>query len=1191
MANVDFARVERAFQSVLAARETGGVGAAPDVTALCEGDPALAAEVRSLLEHHDAAGDDVATDAPRGHTAFLDPAELHGERAAAGLADRGAMLDEWGAAAVGQRVGEFTLIEQVGAGGMGVVFIARQERPQRTVALKLVRRSAATPALIRRFEREAQLLGRLNHPGIAQVYAAGVADILVDSGATVRTPYIAMEFVEGMNVLEFVRAWPDRQRLALELVAQACDAIQHAHQRGVIHRDLKPANLLVTMAGADGPRVKVLDFGVAREAGDSRSGTSDDAETRLTLHGHLVGTLAYMSPEQMRGGGAAVDTRCDVYALGAILYQLLTDRLPVAVDGCSLVEAARRIVEVEPASPGSIDRSLRGDVETIVSRALEKEPARRYESPAALARDVRHYLAGETIEARRASVIYVLRKQAVRYRNMALTTVVLLSAAVAFAIYAGHQERLQTRTAHEALAAQGEAEEAQKVANQTAAALAAELSAVRIEQGRLLGQNDLIAAERLLWDELFEHPDSLPARWALRELYWRTRCVTTIAAHAGSCRAVSVAPDEASFATAGEDGAVRIWTLPEGRKVKEFDSGSRTTNAVRFSPDGVHVAVAGTGGAFLFEWATGARRELGPRGVGSFGIQFARDGRTIALGSEDGMVRLLDAAGGGELLAVPPPARATTRGDAAPDVPRAVDLDPDCRNLAVVYLSGRVRLWRLKWDGGRASVEPGPSIEGHTGAYGAALRFAPDGKTFATGGTDRSVKLWNVGDGSLAKRFITYNGTARSVEFSPDGRRLVVPGYWRTQIFDVETGRMSVMGDGGGFAGQFASGGRRLVVGCTDGTCRVWDFGVETTTVLKSTPWLVRDLGVAHVGDTTLLASIQGDGELRVRQRADSGDGKWAEVVSRNVGARARTLAMTREGDLIVVGRDDGRLVTLRAADGSVVQDVGAHEQVINTVRLAPDGRTLVTGGADKVARLWRRRADGAGWEPRARMAFDGEVLGAAFSPDGGVVATTSRLAALRFWSAVDGRPILQPTVDKVPYKPVFSPDGQWVVAGGWDLAIRFWRVATPAPAGGTSRPLTEARHEYSLLGHSQLISAEAFDESGELMASVSGDGVLRIWDVAEMTPRPTGPPAEDRRRCLVALDAGVGDAYAVTFLPADKGGGRAVAVGYIDGTVRVWNLGRFDGYLRGHVEHQAKLRGRTGGGGVLREHEAHTAR
>jgi WD40 repeat protein len=243
------------------------------------------------------------------------------------------------------------------------------------------------------------------------------------------------------------------------------------------------------------------------------------------------------------------------------------------------------------------------------------------------------------------------------------------------------------------------------------------------------------------------------------------------------------------------------------------------------------------------------------------------------------------------------------------------------------------------------------------------------------------------------------------------------------------------------------------------------------------------------------------------------------------------------------------------------------------------------------------RRADGAGWSPRATLACGGEVLGAVISADGGVIATTSRPASLRFWSTADGKLLHHTAMDKVGYKPVFSPDGRWLATGMWDLAIRFWYLSAPPPPTTTPLPrgsattstttpsVLEARHDYSLLGHSQLISAQAFDESGGLLASVSNDGALRIWDLSGMAPRRAGDgPLQDRRRCLATLDAGVGDAYAVTFLPAGVNGERSVAVGYIDGSVHVWKLGSFDAYLRGHVEHQARLRGRTAAdAGLLR--------
>src|SRR5688572_30689782 len=281
-----FDEVEAVFHAALRARRGG---AAPDLGELCRGDERLRAEVESLIRHYDRAqsGDGVATEFLE--TAKLDAADAQRARTPTSTAD------DWSASFVGARVAGFTLLAPLGSGGMGVVFVAEQERPRRTVAVKLIRPEVATDAMVRRFEREGQILALLNHPGIAQIYAAGVADLETGKGPAVRTPYIAMELVEGPNILDHVRrsgASPDE---CLRLIARVCDAVEHAHRRGVVHRDLKPANILVTR-GADGqPQPKVLDFGVARGASEL-PGTTRDA-TQLTLHGHLIGTLAYMSPE------------------------------------------------------------------------------------------------------------------------------------------------------------------------------------------------------------------------------------------------------------------------------------------------------------------------------------------------------------------------------------------------------------------------------------------------------------------------------------------------------------------------------------------------------------------------------------------------------------------------------------------------------------------------------------------------------------------------------------------------------------------------------------------------------------------------------------------------------------------------------------------------------------------------------
>ncbi len=313
---------------------------------------------------------------------------------------------------------------------MGAVYEAEQENPHRTVALKVIRAGYADSELVRRFENEAQALGRLHHPGIAQIYEAGTADTQFG-----RQPYFAMELVHGQTLLAYCDQHHLNVRQRLELAAKIADAVQHAHQRGLIHRDLKPANILVDEAG----QPRILDFGVARLT------DADTQATRQTNIGQLIGTLAYMSPEQVQGDPDALDTRSDVYALGVILYEMLAGKLPYTLPR-QLHDVVRTIQQTEASPLRTMVKSYRGDIETIVAKALEKDKTRRYASAAELAADIRRHLQDEPIVARPPSTIYQVSKFARRNRAL-VTGVAAVFAVLVLGIVASAWEAVQARRA------------------------------------------------------------------------------------------------------------------------------------------------------------------------------------------------------------------------------------------------------------------------------------------------------------------------------------------------------------------------------------------------------------------------------------------------------------------------------------------------------------------------------------------------------------------------------------------------------------------------------------------------------------------------------------------------------------------------------------------------------------------------
>jgi serine/threonine protein kinase len=329
----------------------------------------------------------------------------------------------------------FRIIREIGRGGMGIVYEAMQLQPERRVAIKVIRSGLISSQAKLRFNREAQLLGRLQHAGIAQIYEAGS---LHDEDGD--QPFIAMELVDGVPIKAFCVKQNLNIKQRLELIEKIADALHHAHQKGVIHRDLKPDNVLVV--SGESPQPKILDFGVARV-----SSSESLAPITIQEHHQIIGTLDYMSPEQV-SGSADVDIRTDVYALGVLAFELISGKRPFDLSGLPVVAAARVITDQAPERLSSIDTALRGDIETLISKAMSHDPEERYQSAAELSADIRRFLRGEPLLAHPPSTRYHAYKFAARNKALVCVSCVALLALVGglvFTSIALKQARAKTK--------------------------------------------------------------------------------------------------------------------------------------------------------------------------------------------------------------------------------------------------------------------------------------------------------------------------------------------------------------------------------------------------------------------------------------------------------------------------------------------------------------------------------------------------------------------------------------------------------------------------------------------------------------------------------------------------------------------------------------------------------------------------
>ncbi len=1022
----------------------------------------------------------------------------------------------------GDRIGRYKLLEQIGEGGCGVVYVAEQEEPvRRRVALKIVKLGMDTKSVIARFEAERQVLALMDHPNIAKV---------LDAGATeTGRPYFVMELVRGIKITDYC----DQHHLSpperLELFVQVCHAVQHAHQKGIIHRDIKPSNILVTVN--DGvPLPIVIDFGIAKATSQQR--LTD--KTVYTAFEQFIGTPAYMSPEQAEMTNLDINTRSDVYALGVLLYELLTGKTPFDAQtllAAGLDEMRRIIREQEPVRPSTrlgtmvegeltttaqqrqseppkLIHLVRGDLDWIVMKCLDKDRRRRYETANGLAQDIERHLKHEPVVARPPSTAYRVQKF-VRRNKLAVGAASAVAAALVLGIAisaweavratrAEHQQE-QLRTRAEAGERNALAAQAKEASQRTKAERAqAEEAAQRLQAQRHLYAANLNLAQ-LAWDqdnlghlrELLEETARYPQR-GFEWYFWQQRAhleLQTLRGHARNVVRVAFSPDGGRVATGSFDRTAKVWDANTGKELLTLRGHSAPVWWVAFSPDG----------------------------------------QKLVTGSFDQTAKVWDAASGEGLL--------TLKGHSGPVA--SVAFSPDGHRVATASADQTVRLWDA------ATGEHVLTLTGHTG-WVWSVAFSPDGRRIVTGGHDRTAKVWDAATGQEVRTLRGHTSQLCSAAFSQDGRRILTSGDRTAKVWDSGTGEVLLTLEGHRAAVSFAAFSpdcRRIVTSSYDQTAKEWDAtsGKELFT-LKG-----------HGAQSTSVA-FSPDGQRIATSDVDQTAKVWALAGERGVVTLTGhtngilSVAFSPDGRRILTGSEDCTAKVWDSASGQELRALKAHATGVTSVAFSPDGQRLATVGAgDPIARVFDALTG------KSLLIFTGHRAGmraVAYSPDGRRIATGSGNRMARVWDAVTGRELLKLEGHSGQINSVaFSPDGERIVTGSEDGTAGVWD-------GATGRPLLALRGHGGGFG-SAAVNSVAFSPDGRKIVTGSRDQTARVWDATNGTN-------------LVTLRGHGDQVLAVAFSPD----GQRIGTGSVDQTAKVWeaNSGKELLTLKGHSDAVASV-------------------
>jgi WD40 repeat protein len=999
---------------------------------------------------------------------------------------------------------------------------------RRKVALKVLKPGMDTREVVARFEAERQALALMDHPNIARALDAGET--------TGGRPYFVMELIRGVPLTDYC----DQDRLTprerLGLFVSVCQAVQHAHQKGVIHRDLKPSNVLVTLHDGT-PVPKVIDFGIAKALGQQLTD-----KTLFTGFAQLVGTPLYMSPEQAEMSGLDVDTRTDVYALGVLLYELLTGTTPFDGEWLRTVgyDEMRRIIrEEEPPRPSTrlstlgqaaptvsarrrsdprgLSRLCRGELDWVAMKCLEKDRNRRYESASALAADVQRYLNDEMVEARPPSALYRFRKLARRHRRaaaMASFAAAVLAVAVA-ALGTGYwQVRQKQQETEKALEREQRALYFQRVAS-------AAHERARNRPGR---------AEELL--------DQCPERLRGWEWHYLKRLGfggPRELPHGGIVMRVAYSPDGRSIASGSLDGAVKVWGARTGKQLHTFRASTMYVRGLAFSPDSRLLATGGQDDpdskVKLWDLETGQLvHTFHGLGKGVVGLAFSPDGQTLACACQDrhGSVRLWDLTTRQEVLA--------SLRHTVPLAIQGLAFSADGRRLLALYVDGTVKVWdaRARQEVGRESADVLPAT---------TWEFSADRRRVAVCCDDGRVKVW---DTEPWREVRTLEAHALGLALSPDGRRLATSGDDQAlQLWDVDTGQEALGLDlhakrVNGLA--FSPDGHRLVSASADGTVKVCD----------GTPWPNSGAFAGHQGPVVQVA-FSPDGRRLASASWDKTTKVWdvatgQEVLTLPHPAPLSGVAFAPRGGRLATAGWDGAARVWDLGPGQVSQPAltlwGKNAGSVNGVAISPDGSRLASAHHDGTVKVWNVEPGQAGSRdsPLLNIAAHKEpVLAVAFSPGGEHLASSGgKEATVGVWHPGTGKPWYKPLGGGhvgIVRSLAFSPDGSLLVSVSTDQTV-FWDVRAGRKL--VELPATDRR------------DLAAFSADGRRLATKNKDQTVRLLDIEPLQAKGGAP-------VIYTLPGHVGDVWGVTFSPDRRH--LATCGGYKGrGTIQLWDTALWDG-------------------------------